>query len=172
MKAYNAQITKENILNYFSRSGLTIEAFANLLGISKRWLEYVFSGKENYEFDPNTVQRACDFFVVDFRKFTTDLQQVPSDLRKTLQKKHSKNTEYNKILSDPPSVPFIIENILAKDDEFVESHGMELKSIRRIIRSYYPGLRLTNLSADLQNSESVAHRPHPIKKKTNLYKRK
>ncbi|WP_257670787.1 hypothetical protein [Parapedobacter tibetensis] len=170
MKAYNARITATNIQNYFKQSGLTMEAFANLLDISKRWLEYVFSKKKNYEFDPNTVQKACDFFVADFRKFTTELQAVPADLRETLQKKHAKSPEYSKLLNDEPSLPFIVENILVNDDEFASTSGVEVKEIKRIIRKYYPKIELTNLSKTLQESEHIHYWPHPTKKKTNVYK--
>ena len=172
MKAYDAIITKENIQNYFKQSGLTMGAFANLLGISKRWLEYLFSENENYEFTPNTVQKACDFFITDFRKFTTELQEAPFDLREILKKKHAKNTEYSKILSDAPSVPFIIEKILVKDEEFVNSSRLELRFIKRIIWKYHPELMLTNLSSDLQKSEFVVCEPHPTKANTNVYRKK
>jgi len=170
MKAYNARITTQNIQNHFKNSGLTIEVFANILGVSKRWLEYIFSGNENYEFTPNTVQKACEFFITDFRKFTTELQTVPEDLREILRKKHMGNVEYNKVLSDPPSVPFIIDNILVKDNEFILSNGLELKFIKKIIWRYYPGLKLTNLSSDLQKSVSIEYWLHPTKKNTNLYR--
>ncbi|MBE8720857.1 hypothetical protein [Sphingobacterium pedocola] len=173
MKAYNARVTTENIKNHFKNSGLTIEVFANILEVSKRWLEYIFSGEKNYAFTPHTVQKACEFFVADFRKFTTELQAAPEDLREMLKKKHKRNVEYTKILSDAPSVPFIIDNILIKDDEFITSNGLELKFIKKIIWRYYPGLKLTNLSSDLQKSDFIEYYLLPTKKKkTNLYKRK
>lgn len=172
MKAYNAKITKTNILNYFNKSGLTIEVFANLLGVSKRWLEYLISENEDYEFDPNVVQKACDFFNTDYGKFTTSIQKIPSDLRDLLQKKHARNPEYNKILSDAPSVQYIIENMVLKDDEFANAESVELKTIKRIIRKHYKELKLTNLSKDLQNSKFIKHWPHPTKKNTNLYAKK
>lgn len=172
MKAYNAKITIENINNHFKASGLKIEEFANLIDVSKRWLEYIFSGRENYELSPTAVQKACDFFLKDFGKFTTELQPVAENLREILKKKHTNNPEYAKILSDAPSVPFIIDNILVKDDEFISSNGMELRFIKKIILRYYPGLKLTNLSSDLQKSHFIKHWPHPTKKGTNLYSRK
>lgn len=170
---YNAKITTENIKNHFEKSGLTIEVFANILEVSKRWLEYILAGEKNYELAPYTIQKACDFFIADFRKFTTEPQTVPEDFREFLKKKHSRNSEYNKILSDAPSVPFIIDEILAKDDEFISSNGLELKFVKQIIWKYYPGLKLTNLSSDLQKSGFIKHRLHPHKKKkTNIYQAK
>lgn len=171
MKAYNAKITIENTKNYFKSSGLTIEVFANILDVSKRWLEYVFSDNDKYEFTPKTIQKACEFFLTDFRKFTTEIQPVPDDLRAILKKKHIRNIEYNKILSDAPSVPFIIDKILLKEEEFTMSDGMELKSIKKILWRYYPELKLTNLSGDLQKSVFIEHWPHPTKKNTYLYKK-
>jgi len=170
MKAYSAEITTTNINNYFKQSGLTMDAFANLLDISKRWLEYIFSGKENYEFDPNTVQKACDFFIADFGKFTTTLMNPPKNLREILLKKHAKNTEYSKLLNDEPSLPFIIDNILVYDNKFAYTAGMESKDIKEIIRKYYPKIELSNLSKTLQKSEYIHYDPHPTKKKTNVYK--
>ncbi|AIM35466.1 hypothetical protein KO02_01410 [Sphingobacterium sp. ML3W] len=173
MKAYNAKITSENIKNHFEKSGLTIEVFANILEVSKRWLEYILAGEKNYEFAPNTIQKACDFFIADFRKFTTELQTVPKDFREFLKMKHSRNSEYNKILLDAPSVPFIIDEILIKDDEFISSTGLELKFVKQILWRYYPDLKLTNLSSDLQKSDSIYHSLHPTKKKkTNIYRTK
>lgn len=172
MKPYNSNITTENIKNHFKKSGLTIEVFANLLGISKRWLEYILAGEKNYEFTPSTVQKACDFFITDFRKFTTELQMVPDNFREFLRKKHSRNSEYFKILSDAPSVPFIIDEILIKDNEFINSTGLELKNVKTIICKYYPNIKLTNLSQDLQKSIFIEFNAHPTKKNTNLYKLK
>lgn len=173
MKAYNAKITSENIKNHFEKSGLTIEVFANILEVSKRWLEYILAGEKNYEFAPNTIQKACDFFIADFRKFTTELQIVPKNFREFLKMKHSKNSEYSKILFDAPSVPFIIDEILIKDHEFISSAGLELKFVKQIIWRYYPELKLTNLSSDLQKSASIHQSLHPTKKKkTNIYRTK
>ncbi len=172
MKAYNATITKENIFNYFTQSGLTMEAFANILGVSKRWLEYVFSEKENYEFTPSTIQKACDFFIADFGKFTTQLLEVPINLRETLKKKHAKNPEYSKILHDIPSLPFIIDNELIYDSEFISATELEVKSIKKIIRKCYPKIELTNLSKSLQKSDFIECKRHPTKKNTNIYSKK
>ncbi|WP_160069117.1 helix-turn-helix domain-containing protein [Sphingobacterium bovisgrunnientis] len=169
MKAYNAKITTANIKNYFKNSGLTIEVFANVLDVSKRWLEYIFSENDKYEFTPKTIQKACEFFSTDFRKFTTEIQPVPDDLRVILKKKHLRNIEYTKILSDAPSIPFIIDKILIIDEEFTSSQGIELKYIKEIIWKYYPELKLTNLSSDLQKSDFIEHWPHPTKKNTKLY---
>ncbi|MCA5005679.1 hypothetical protein [Sphingobacterium bovistauri] len=173
MNAYNAKITIKNIKNYFEKSGLTIEVFANVLDVSKRWLEYILAEEKNYEFIANTVQKACDFFVVDFGKFTTELQTVPKDLRELLKIKHSRNSEYSKILSDTPSVPFIINEILINDLEFINSTELELRFVKKIIWKYYSEVKLSNLSADLQKSDLIEHWIHPTKKKkTNLYKKK
>lgn len=172
MKAYNAVITKENIFNYFTQSGLTMEAFANILGVSKRWLEYVFSQKEDYEFAPSTIQKACDFFIADFGKFTTELLEVPINLREHLKKKHAKNTEYSKVLHDPPSLPFIINNELIYESEFGTAAALEVKEIKKIILRYYPKIELTNLSNSLQKSPLIECKPHPTKKNTNVYKKK
>ena len=173
MKAYNAKITIENIKIHFKKSGLTIEVFANILEVSKRWLEYILAGEKDYEFAPETVQKACDFFIADFGKFTTKLQNVPDNFRTFLQHKHSRNTEYSKILSDAPSVPFIIDEILIKDSTFIETSGLQLKKVKDIIDAYYPNLKLTNLSTDLQNSDFIEYRLDPTKeKKTYLYKKK
>src|SRR5690606_18732167 len=168
MKAYSAEITTSNLKNYFKQSGLTMDSFANLLEISKRWLEYVFSGEEGYGLEPNKVQKACDFFIVNFGKFTTTLMDPPKNLREILSKKHAKNTEYSKLLNDDPSLPFIIDNILIYDDEFVSTSGMEAKDIKRIIKKYYPKIEFSNLSKTLQKSEYIHYDPHPTKKKTNL----
>jgi transcriptional regulator with XRE-family HTH domain len=171
MKAYDAKITTKNIKNHFKNSGLTIEVFANVLDISKRWLEYIFSDNDKYEFTLKNIQKACEFFLTDFRRFTTELQPVPDDLRVILIKKHIRNIEYTKILSDAPSIPFIINKILAKDEEFATSEGVELKFIKKILWKYYPELKLTNLSNDLQKSDLIEYRPHPTKKNTYLYKK-
>src|SRR5690606_1972008 len=158
------------IILLFNKSGLTLENFANILEISIRWLKDIKSS--NYIFDIESIKKASEFFNISFKKITTEKIHVPEDLRIILQKRHAKNVEYNKILSDPPSVPFIIDNILVKDDEFIFSDGMELKFVKKIILRYYPGLKLTNLSNDLQKSASIKYWKHPTKKNTNLYRAK
>src|SRR5690606_26872828 len=123
MKTFDANIAKINILNYFIKSGLTVESFANIVGISDRWFKSVFSPKNTYVFDVETVKKACHFFDVDFHKFTSRICEPPKNLRELLQKKHAKSTEYNKALNDEPSLPFIIDNILVNDNEFAFTSG-------------------------------------------------
>ena len=170
MKTFDANIAKINILNYFNKCGLTVESFANILGISDRWFKSVISPKNAFVFDVETVKKACHFFAMDFHKFTSKICEPPRNLREILQKKHAKNTEYSKLLNDDPSLPFIIDNILVYDDEFVSTPGMEGKDIKRIIRKYYPKIEFSNLSKTLQKSEYIHYEPHPTKKKTNVYK--
>lgn len=172
MKTFDAHLAKINIINYYNRSGLTVEAFANILDISDRWFKLINSTKNNYVFDVESIKKASYFFGVDFNKFTSVLLTPQKNLRESLQKLHSKNPEFSKILNDPPSLPFIIENILHQNEEFKSSAGLELKYVKRIIKKYYPKINLSNLSKTLQNSDTVKHWPHPNKKKTNLYKRK
>ncbi|QQT54550.1 MULTISPECIES: hypothetical protein [Sphingobacterium] len=93
-----------------------------------------------------------------------------NNLRQVLQKKHSKNPEYSKILNDTPTVAFIIENILAVDGDFKNSNGLELKYVKNIIKKYYPNMKLTTLSSELQKSTMIETTKNPSKINTNLYK--
>lgn len=170
MKTFDANIAKINILNYFNKCGITIEAFANIVAISDRWFKLVSSSDKDYVFDVETVKKARDFFGVDFQKFTSTICEPPTNLREILQKKHAKNPEYSKILHDTPSLPFIIDNELIYDSEFESATEFEVKEIKRIIRKYYPKIELTNLSKTLQKSKVVEYWPHPTKMRTNLYR--
>jgi|SRR5690606_21893555 len=172
MKTFDANIAKINILNYFNKCGITIEAFVNIIGISDRWFKLVSSLKKDYVFDVETVKKSCNFFGVDFHKFTTTICEPPTNLREILQKKHGKNPEYSKILHDIPSLPFIIDNELIYDSEFNSTTEVEVKAIKKIIRKYYPKIELTNLSRTLQKSEFIECKPHPTKKNTNIYSKK
>lgn len=165
MKTFDAHIAKINIIKYYNRSGLTVEAFANILDISDRWFKLVNSPRNNYVFDVDSIKKASYFFGVDFNKFTSVLLSPQENLRESLQKLHSKNPEFSKILSDPPSLPFIVNNILIQDKEFKSSAGLELKDVKTIIKKYYPKINLSNLSKTLQNSDSVNHWSHPSKRK-------
>lgn len=170
MRTFDANIAKINILNHFIKTGLTVESFANILGISDRWFKSVIAPKSTYVFDVEVVKKACHFFAVDFNKFTSKVCEAPRNLREVLQKKHVRNTEYSKVLNDDPSLPFIIDNILIYDDEFAATSGMESKDIKKIIWKYYPKIELSNLSKTLQKSEYIHCEPHATKKKTNVYK--
>lgn len=169
MKIYDSQIAKENILNFFKKSGITIENFANILGTSDRWIKYIQS-KEKYVFDVEIVKKASAFFAVEYNKISSIVLTPPNNLRQVLQKKHSKNPEYSKILNDTPSISFIIENILAIDEDFKNSNGLELKYVKNIIKKYFPNMKLTTLSSELQRSTVIETTKSPIKINTNLYK--
>ncbi|MBL1411223.1 hypothetical protein [Sphingobacterium faecale] len=172
MGTYDANIAKINIVNYFRKCGLTIDAFANIIGISDRWFKSVSSLKNDYVFDVDTVIKAASFFSVEFRKFTSSTCVPPDNLRELLQKKHAKNLEFSKALNDTPSLPFIIDNILIHDANFLNEPELELKHIKAIIRTYYPKINFSNLSITIQNSGFIKHWPHPTKKNTNLYAKK
>lgn len=172
MGTFDANIAKINIVKYFNKSGLTVEAFTNIIGISDRWFKSVKSPKNNYVFDVETIKKSAHFFGVDFHKFTSGICEPPTNLREILQKKHSKNLEYSKVLHDVPSLPFIIDNELIYDSEFKSAIELEVKDIKKIIRKYYPKIELSNLSRTLQESEFIKCWPHPAKKKTNLYRAK
>ncbi|WP_286766681.1 MULTISPECIES: hypothetical protein [Sphingobacterium] len=171
MKIYDAQIAKKNILNFFKKSGITIEDFANILGTSDRWIKYIQSN-EKYVFDVEIVKKASSFFVVEYSNMSSTVLNPPNNLRQVLQKKHSKNPEYSKILNDTPTVSFIIENILAIDGDFKNSNGLELKYIKNIIKKYYPNMKLTTLSSELQKSTVIESSKSTTKINTNLYKLK
>ncbi|MDR2273208.1 MAG: hypothetical protein LBF27_20020 [Sphingobacterium sp.] len=171
MKIYDAQIAKKNILNFFKKSGITIEDFANILGTSDRWIKYIQSN-EKYVFDVEIVKKASAFFAVEYNKISSIVLTPSNNLRQVLQKKHSKNPEYSKILNDTPSISFIIENILAIDEDFKNSNGLELKYIKNIIKKYYPTMKLTTLSSELQKSTVVESWKSPDKLNTNIYKLK
>lgn len=171
MKVYDAQIAKKNILNFFKKSGITIEAFANILGISDRWIKYIQTN-EKYVFDVEIVKKASAFFVVEYNIISSTLLTPPNNLRQVLQKKHFKNLEYSKILNDTPSISFIIENVLLIDEDFKSSDGLELKYIKNIIKKYYPNMKLTTLSSELVKSTVIETTKSPIKINTNLYKPK
>lgn len=171
MKIYDAQIAKENILNFFKKSGITIEDFANILGTSDRWIKYI-QANEKYVFDVEIVKKASAFFIVEYNIMSSTVLNPPNNLRQVLQKKHSKNPEYSKILNDIPSISFIIENILAIDEDFKNANGLELKYIKNIIKKYYPNMKLTTLSSELKKSTVIESSKSPIKINKNLYKLK
>lgn len=171
MKVYDAQIAKRNILNFFKKSGISIEDFANILEISDRWIKYLIA-EDKYVFNVELVKKASAFFMMDYTNMSSIILAPPSNLRQILQKKHSKNPEFSKILNDIPTVLFIIDNILALDDDFKNSNGLELKYVKIIIRRYYPSLKLTTLSSELQKSTMIETSKSPIKINTNLYKLK
>src|SRR5690606_20913244 len=131
MKKFNAAITRENILMLIRYSGITLEEFGNIIGVSKRWVQYL--KKSTYDFDISAIERASIFFNVAFAKLTTALIIPPNNYRKTLQLHHKNNTEYSKILSENPSIPYLIEFILMKDGEFTTTPKMEIKDIRQIL---------------------------------------
>lgn len=168
MKKFNAVITRENIFMLIRYSGITLEEFGNIIGVSKRWVQYLKKG--TYDFDISAIEKASIFFNVAFAKLTTAVIVPPDNYRKTLQLHHKNNTEYSKILSENPSIPYLIEFILMKDEEFTTNQKMEIKDIRRILKRYdlvYDG---SSLSTELQKSEFIKCWPHPTKMRTNLYR--
>lgn len=112
------------------------------------------------------------FFNVDFTRLTTAQSKPAANYRNILQKHHKTNPEYGKSLSENPSIPYAIEFILTKDNEFVNSDEMEIKEVKRLLEKYdlvYDG---SSLSTELQKSDFIQFRPHPFKKRRNLYKLK
>jgi hypothetical protein len=170
MKKFDAVVTRENIFMLIRYSGITLEEFANIVGLSKRWLQYVKSG--TYDFDLTSIDKVCMFFNIDFINLTTTKLKLKSNYRSLLQKHHKNNLEYSKILSEPPSISYVIEFILIKDNEFVESDGMEIRNIRKILDKYGLVYKSSSVSNELQKSKFIKFEKHPKKKGTNLYKRK
>lgn len=41
MKNFDAAVTRENIFMLIQHSGITLEKFANVMGLSKRWIQYI-----------------------------------------------------------------------------------------------------------------------------------
>lgn len=170
MKNFDAAITRENIFMLIRYSGITLEHFANVIGLSKRWVQYIKSG--TYDFDIESINNACKFFDVDFTKITTAKLKPRLNYRSWLQKQHKFNLEYSKILSEAPSIPYAIEFILIKDSEFIEEDGLEIKSIREIFKKYDLVYASSSLSNELQKSNFIKFSKHPKKAQTNLYSKK
>lgn len=138
-----------------------MEEFANIIGLSKRWLQYVKSG--TYDFDHASIDKACKFFNIDFINLTT--LKLKSSYRSSLQKHHKSNLEYSKILSEAPSISYAIEFILIKDNEFIESDGTEIRKIRKILEKYDLTYKSSSLSNELQKSPFIILKKHPKKAK-------
>ncbi|MBD1433527.1 helix-turn-helix transcriptional regulator [Sphingobacterium sp. DN00404] len=170
MKKFNAEITRKNILMLIRYSGITLEEFGNIIGVSKRWMQYLKKGR--YDFDISAIEKASIFFNVSFGRLTTTLIAPPDDYRRTLQLHHKNNTEYSKILSENPSIPYTIEFILMKDSEFTTNPNMEIKDVRRILKNYNLVYKGSSLSTELQKSEFVECWPHSTKKNTNIYRKR
>lgn len=168
MKKFSATITRKNIFILIRYTGLTLEEFGNIIGLSKRWVQYVKEGK--YDFDIPSIEKASNFFNVPFIKLTTTIVTPSFGYRKMLEAYHKNNTEYSKILSEPPSIPYLIEFILMKDSEFTTRTEMEIRDIRKIIGKYDLDYKGSSLSTELQKSDFVEFWPHPTKNRTNLYR--
>ncbi|WP_313419891.1 helix-turn-helix domain-containing protein [Sphingobacterium multivorum] len=168
MKKFSATITRDNIFILVRYSGLTLEEFGNIMGLSKRWIQYLKEGK--YDFDIPSIEKASSFFNVPFTKLTTTIVKPSFGYRKMLESYHKNNIEYSKILSEPPSIPYLIEFILMRDPDFTTRTEMEIKDIRKIISKYDLTYKGSSLSTELQKSDFVEFWPHPTKNRTNLYK--
>ncbi|MGJ1242402.1 hypothetical protein [Sphingobacterium siyangense] len=83
MKIYDAQIAKKNILNFFKKSGITIEGFANIIGTSDRWIKYIQSN-EKYVFDVEIVKKASAFFAIEYSNMSSTVFNPPDNLRQAL----------------------------------------------------------------------------------------
>src|SRR5690606_24869296 len=92
--------------------------------------------KGTYNFDISGIEQASIFFNIAFAKLTTAIIAPPDNYRKVLQLHHKNSLEYGKILSENPSIPYLIEFILMKDEEFTTNPEMEIKDIRRILEKY------------------------------------
>lgn len=170
MKKFNAAITRENILMLIRYSGITLEEFGNIIGVSKRWIQYLKKG--TYDFDISAIEKASIFFNIPFGKLTTTSLVPTDDYRRSLQLHHKNNIEYSKILSENPSIPYVIEFILLRDNEFNNKSNMEIKDVRKILKNYNLIYKGSSLSTELQKSAFVECKPHPTKKNTNVYSRK
>lgn len=170
MKDFNRLLTRENIFNLLHFSGLTDEQFANVLGISIRWLRYIKSGK--YDFKIDEIETAAKFFNQPFAVLTTKRISIPRNLRDILLITYKKNQEYAKVLSDNPTIPYAIEFLLIDHPNF-QDKKMEIKEIRGIFSSkgwLFKGSSISN--ALKQMNKTIHTEPHPTKKGTNVYSKK
>lgn len=167
MKKFDAAITRDNIFMLIRYSGITLEEFGNIIGVSKRWIQYLKKGI--YDLDISGIEKASIFFNVPFSRITTTAIAPSPHYRKNLQLHHKTNSEYNKILSQNPSIPYLIEFILLNDVDFVSLPEMEIKDVKKILKKYNLNYKGSSLSVEFQKSEFIKHWPHPTKKNTNLY---
>lgn len=170
MKKFNADITKDNIFELIRHSGISLESFGNIIGVSKRWIHYLKKG--TYQFDLVGIEKSSEFFNIPFTKLTTTSIVPPNNYRISLQKHHKKNPEYSKILLENPSIPYIIEFVLLIDETFISQKELEIKDVKRILLKYNLIYKGSSLSTEFQKSNFIEHWSHPTKKKTYLYKKK
>ena len=169
MITFDADLTRENILYCLRFSGISIEGFTNILGVSVRKFKYVKARKSN--FNINDIEKASAFFRVSFSKLTTTRITLSGDFRRSLLSHHHNNLEYTKILEDKPSIPYAIQFILITNDEFLENK-MEVKAIKKLLDKKGFSYASSSLTNELKKSELIDYEPHPSKKGTFLYFKK
>ncbi len=170
MQKFNAEITRSNILRLLEHSGVTLEQFANIIGVSRRWLLYIKSGK--YEFDLTSIERASLFFNFSFSDLTTKTVVPKNNLRSVLAKQHKANPEFKKILEDIPSIPYAIQFVLILDKDFASGETFEIKEIRRILNKYNMEYKSSSLSVELRKSPHIISEQSSVKMNTFLYKKR
>lgn len=170
MNDFNRELTKENIFRLLSYSGLTDEQFANILGVSIRWLEYIKN--DTYDFKIPEIEKASKFFNLPFYNITSKQLVISKNLRENLVAVHKNNTEYLKPLLDTPSIPYAIEFKLLDDPDF-QGKELEVKEINKIFEKSGWSFASSSLSNGLkQMGEFIQYRKSPYKEGTHLYSKK
>lgn len=124
---------RTNIFKLINCSGINKIDFANMLGMSDRQLRRIELGKA--EFSMNTIAKCCEFFSVSFELLNKDKIEVDTGFRNFLLMKHSGNTEFEKLLTDRPSITYAIDFVLMKEEAF-NKEGMTVDEIRKVFSAH------------------------------------
>ncbi|WP_182922497.1 helix-turn-helix domain-containing protein [Pedobacter planticolens] len=159
----------QNINTLIEASGLTDEAFSNLMGFSLRKLKYIKAGKT--EIKLKDLEAVSQFFNVSLREITARKLSLEAGFRNKLLKFHHKNKELVVLLEEQPSIVYSVKNVLIKDDFFKKT--VEIKEIKHFLLQYGWAYTSSAISmAMLRMPDLIKIEPHPTKKGTFVYSRK
>lgn len=167
MTNLNEDIIRSNIFKLAEYSGISEINLSLILDISVRQLERIKNGDGSFSI--KSINKACSFFNYDIKELNVKKNIVAHEFRERLKEIHKSNIEYYKVLSDRPSITYVIKFILVENSVFL-SKGLPVRDIRKFLLERGYTFSSAHISLGLSRLKSIDRKSNPDKKNTFIYK--
>lgn len=159
---------RQNIRAIRLSLGLSVKRFHELTNVSTTTIVNVEQGHKGMKLE--TINKLISFTDFSIEQIASDKFTVPKNLRETLFEKFKEDDEKIQFFYYEPKILDAVNKKLIKSDFF--STYKEINEIVSFFEKNGWKVKGTSLQNELKKHPLVDMKPHPTKKKTNIYKRK
>ncbi len=161
-------IIGQNIRAIRLKLGLSAKRYSEISGVSPTTIVNVEQGHKGLKVE--TIEKLIGFTDFSIEQVNSSDFVVPSNLREILFKKFKNDVERRRFFLKKPTIRKAI------DERLIGSHFFqtfqEINEIVSFFETFGWEMKGTSLQNELKKHPQVEIKPHPEKKKTNIYKKK